>query len=1305
MANNTLAVSSNLQLNSGPSAIPATFDTQSMPCPPSFISAILPVTEKDTTVAQLLAFVPPEIEGTVDQDPSSYFSNQEAIAVTASELCSLPVPSVFITTALHDIEADQWKNGARSIVFRDKIYPWSILNYWDLVHEVIHTQRQWNEGLEWLTALTLDGPDCDESNSAVQQQAARVRKLMLNLEWNGKVLVDDNLSLTIELSQFLGRSRLTNFNIDQMLSVVQHELKKSNLSQTRQVGRLAQTSQIISRYAAKKYSKTDGGNQRIRAIGQALKDKTTHNFGGIFHVNGNHWVAVSVDVEAGELLLGDSLANVSSSAPTPKSRGQAIPAMRWWLKQHGMEGEFPLRLLPISQQSDQWSCGVLSLNALAHHMLPAIYPLIDASLPDAIAIARMTMFEQIVARNNEISDAGDDGPKKSPDRDIPFTLRKRARDSELAATTQPSAKKAKITTSSTSSESAKAPSIRDMLAASGSKDSDGKLKATVPISRVQRDTSDTEDDNIPTSRPGGRKRDPLLDKLTVFVRQTKTPGGKTIDVYKCIGCDTTWNGRTKNRVLKHATLCKKLPSELRAEASSNSADRSPQAQVDAMKKATSDSALPPASDESEPVRLTAPRPATVYHAKGREILQKNADKALTDLFCVAGLPPRILDLPEWKAFIATLSNSRVQSVSASTLSDKFIPSTSAYLSQEQKKLLKTLFNLTVSYDGGATRRKHGFYTVHVITDDGSAYLIAMIDGRGVSHTADWIFESVSAELIDIGLERFGASASDSTGNTLGARRRFYRARRTIFSLRDPHHHFNLYLKDICGLEHFELVRCLSSSRTTFSHRSAQCREVVSVVLTHFSLSSDSSWNLELLRKEAGVSRGLEKSGRTRFATTIWAVVSVQRCLPLIQELLDKGQLDLGKEYNKYFRKGGKPAMDFELELNQLLAVGLPAAKSIQCLEAARTTCADVYLFWLAVGATTAEAFDDEDLGIPPDVARQIKARYNFRFDEIFEEDGGKQCVHKAAFYLNPQYRDSDVWKKAHALKGPTITINGKSLGDQVPKGVRNPRAFLAVANFVSEAAWNEIQEGCNPEFTQWRTRTSHQFSTAIKEQFKAYSLGYSPFNGSLAENETPRAWWEKFRGTANAGLLAAVAIKLYSISPHSMADERTMSVVTWLNSARRANMNISTIFAQAQVRAYIRNQQPTNRKHLHSTPTLAFYDVKKLAGSTKSQDSTQPSADTAIYGSDKPTAAGVEEDDDSDDEELFPDIPDDVPHESEHFNIEDDEKEVNLKSVALLDILSDEPRAKPTVATMDNEDGGRGLSNIIGTSLPIIDWT
>ena len=69
----------------------------------------------------------------------------------------------------------------------------------------------------------------------------------------------------------------------------------------------------------------------------------------------------------------------------------------------------------------------------------------------------------------------------------------------------------------------------------------------------------------------------------------------------------------------------------------------------------------------------------------------------------------------------------------------------------------------------------------------------------------------------------------------------------------------------------------------------------------------------------------------------------------------------------------------------------------------------------------------------------------------------------------------------------------------------------------------------------------------------------------------------------------ALAIKLYSSVPHSMADERTMSAITLLNTAQRNRQLVPTVVAMAQVRAYYVGARPQRVSVVNRNVKMVVY--------------------------------------------------------------------------------------------------------------------
>ena len=127
---------------------------------------------------------------------------------------------------------------------------------------------------------------------------------------------------------------------------------------------------------------------------------------------------------------------------------------------------------------------------------------------------------------------------------------------------------------------------------------------------------------------------------------------------------------------------------------------------------------------------------------------------------------------------------------------------------------------------------------------------------------------------------------------------------------------------------------------------------------------------------------------------------------------------------------------------------------------------------------------------------------------------------------------------------------------------------------------------------------------------------------------------------------------------------------------------------------------PQTRRQAHPIPTVKFYDVKRLL-----EDKTAEPTAFGTYGDaeddselDAKEAEGVE------DPTLG--IPSSVPRHSDHFHLEEDGGEIELKSEALLDVLSEAPRPlarKATKSTVAPADSDSGKEDRIGESYDIWD--
>ena len=115
------------------------------------------------------------------------------------------------------------------------------------------------------------------------------------------------------------------------------------------------------------------GTTFLHQFGQGLSQSS--ELGGIFHVHGNHWVAVAIDMAQQDLAYGDP----AGGSPEPR----LIAALQWFLSQHIPSvpiDQLDPESMPCPGQDileDSWSCSIFSLNALAHYFLQGRRPLLQ----------------------------------------------------------------------------------------------------------------------------------------------------------------------------------------------------------------------------------------------------------------------------------------------------------------------------------------------------------------------------------------------------------------------------------------------------------------------------------------------------------------------------------------------------------------------------------------------------------------------------------------------------------------------------------------------------------------------------------------------------------------------------------------------------------------------------------------------------------------------------------------------------------------------------------------------------------------
>ena len=244
---------------------------------------------------------------------------------------------------------------------------------------------------------------------------------------------------------------------------------------------------------------------------------------------------------------------------------------------------------------------------------------------------------------------------------------------------------------------------------------------------------------------GGAPRNDLMDQLVMYCySEVDGPDAKK---WGCIArCGRTWSSRNFNRVLKHASECRKLTIDLRELARDKSAEKAPSQKLEN----NAERQLGP-NKQNESHKITI---FNSFQIKGRADRDEAINLAIIKFICAAGLPTHIISYQEWTDLLNLLCPS-YHPPNRSMLEDDLIVSEANKVRRNILTQLKNEWNLTISFDGGTSRGRDSYWTIHVSTEERKVHLIETVLATDVSHTAEWI-EQQAMGVIYVNLLPFGS---------------------------------------------------------------------------------------------------------------------------------------------------------------------------------------------------------------------------------------------------------------------------------------------------------------------------------------------------------------------------------------------------------------------------------------------------------------------------------------------------------------------------------------------------------------------
>ncbi|KAL7284543.1 hypothetical protein ACG7TL_001835 [Trametes sanguinea] len=471
----------------------------------------------------------------------------------------------------------------------------------------------------------------------------------------------------------------------------------------------------------------------------------------------------------------------------------------------------------------------------------------------------------------------------------------------------------------------------------------------------------------PAKGPGGPKPDPILEKLIVYTKELATGRFR----YRCIaanhGCTYSASTSDLTRTLKHGSACQFLDPPLRQEANQHLATRSLSHRVESSKESKQSQATdtqPPAAASTSQSSLH-----DLVKREGSKQLKLKLDLAIVRLICVAGIPPHVADLDEWKS-AWQLVNNHYRPASRTTIEDSHIPAEAAVAQKRQIEILQHKQNLTISFDGGSMQSTQSNLTIHVSTEDRRVFFFEGVNSTGYAHRGSYYYHNLKQVI-----------------EKIAAREMVNHDYPWIIILPDSCHRLSRLCGDICRMEHYKEPISILRRTIKFMNKSGDARE-----------------QLKRKRLEMGISRGLVAIGKTRFASIYHSAASLKRCMPALRDLCVSKKITI-KDVNVMYLSTS-PAWRFAAELEELVAVLEPIAKSIKCLESTHSTVSDVYLFWLACTANTYDLITQDGVSIPEAVKSDIRSAMNARWKQMIED--APHDVYHTGFVLDPRFRGHNL---------------------------------------------------------------------------------------------------------------------------------------------------------------------------------------------------------------------------------------------------------------------------------------------------------
>ena len=350
-----------------------------MSIPPKIRDTLLPNTALN--VVDLCRFSIPEDKNGPELHtlPDEKLFSKTASMVTDGSvmfLQSLPMPTTpqleILQARFNKCMESNAENGIQSLLYSFGTstlrLPLWVLDYWREANVILQQKLHWDPAVHWLK----------------RRKQHEAISLLTELPWKYQIpkTMGDHIS---DLALFCSEEWLKAPQVDTMLEILRDHLRSERIQGAVKNVSFLQKLVKIYRHTCNTYANDDSaafirdfmeklktGDVSVVGLAVAVRytgGETQLPFGE--DIISNHWCSFVIDINKHTIHYGDSL----GTAPPP----ELLEVLNWWL---GLSFPTPFSLidLPVTQQTDTFSCGVFAVNALSHYFLPSMSPLLPNGL-------------------------------------------------------------------------------------------------------------------------------------------------------------------------------------------------------------------------------------------------------------------------------------------------------------------------------------------------------------------------------------------------------------------------------------------------------------------------------------------------------------------------------------------------------------------------------------------------------------------------------------------------------------------------------------------------------------------------------------------------------------------------------------------------------------------------------------------------------------------------------------------------------------------------------------------------------------